>query len=746
MASQQQHNNRIIFSFYFIAALIFTFFLWSQDGNPFRYDWDWPIFNMKEFWTGLSINSQVAGGLIAAVSRNATLLFGLPGLINVPPAWCLKFFIVIIHTAAGYGFYLLVSSRIKNKLVAIAGGLFYAFTPYVFIRTIVGFIFSLLAYAVLPYFLNLYLITKKQTWQYAIPGLLLSLIFAQVQAGLLTLLFIGLYSTISSIANRDYKLQLKNFFSTLFFWILSAMPWIIMVLAKSKDNSFPPANGHEATTLSFIASLPHSLRMMLMTTDHHITYEYFAPLAHNRFVVAGYLLFYIVGLCALFAKINRKLVLTAIITLVVILPFFTGPIGHFGSFYTWVYDHFPPIAIFRETYHFQFIIAFVAVLLFTLGSDVLYSFIGRYIKVKTLAVCTKIIILLSAVPLIYQYFTFNYAGYLSLQPPPKPYYALNQYLKNNPSTCQKIYYPPGLGFISFTNDKLASRGASNSDLFASAIGLPYLDQGASVLNFAKDDTYYRNEVISQFYEKDDGGEFVHLLNEGSIDCVVARTDIVTQYHNASNLGREQDSTIKEKWLNTDYLGLIIAKKGLKEIVNFDNTIYIFKPGSDTQSSIINTNNVVESLPNTQNLIPKIYLPLTSWANNYFYYKDGWSRGRYDFWRKHLFTRLRQDFIYTDKTGTVLSGNISERGKYELWVRYLTGGTTGEVKLRIIRLGDNSESRQENYELRMQKEAGEEKFIWNKLGDIELDGKASVEITNIIGENAIADIALVQSST
>jgi hypothetical protein len=729
MIDQTRQRNRLVLCFYLLAAIVLTYPIWSHNGNPFRYDWDWPIFNMREFWSGLSIKNQVAGGLIAAVSRNATLLLGLPGLLNISPTWCLKIFMIFIHTAAGYGFYLFISSRIKNKLVAVISGLLYAFTPYVFIRTIVGFIFSLLAYAVLPYFLNLYLVKDKRLGQYIILGLLLSLIFSQTQAGLLTLLLVGIYALVSSIVNRDFKLQLKSFFLTILFWLLSVAPWIVIVLIGSKDASLSTPDGHEATTLSFIAALPHSFKRMFMMVDHHITQRIFFGFADSTTVMARYSIFYLVAILSIFSKKNRALVIAGIITIALILPLFQGPVGFFGPVYIWIYNHFSPIAVFRETYHLQFIIAIVAITLFAIGADFIYDWVCQKVRPRLVAILLLVGALGSSLVIIRPYFSFDYFKYLEMQHIPPAYQTLHDTLENT-ETCSRIYYPPGLNFIAFKGVYLAA----NSDLLASAMPIPYLTEGSSVLSLPSADTYYRNELVSQFYEKSDKGEFVTLLAEGKIDCVIVRTDLSSYYFTDSNLAKSKDKDATDKWLNNDLLGLARAKKDLAEVKNIDNTIYIFKPTDNIQDSVPASNSIEPfPKPESRDPSPETLLPLTAWANNYAYYKEGWARGRYDFWHKHLFTQARQDFILTDKPQSAVSGAITQRGNYDLWARYYDGGASGSFQITV-----------DQQPITVHHNAGAEKIIWRQIGSVDIK-QGNIEIVNLDGENAIFDLVIVPAS-
>lgn len=192
---------------------------------------------------------------------------------------------------------------------------------------------------------------------------------------------------------------------------------------------------------------------------------------------------------------------------------------------------------------------------------------------------------------------------------------------------------------------------------------------------------------------------------------------------------ETDKTILDKWNNKDLLGLAESKKGLKLEKQFGDRIFIFK--IDQNAKIKDQNEIQNpNIQTIQQFSNSTMLPITSWASEFDKYKDGWSRGRYDFWRKHLFTRLRQDFIYTTKNGAVLSHQAGEDLAGELVVRYLDGGTAGSFEIKI-----------QDAKYKIEKNTGEEKFVVKNLGKISVKKDGTVKITNISGENAIADIIL-----
>ena len=731
---------------YLLISIILLFPILRQDGIPFKYDWSWPLFDLRDFWRQLLDSSS--NGLLAVLGKYPTAILGS---LPFPPSLGVKFFLIVIHTLAGYGFYLFILKRVDNKLAAFVAGIVYAFSPYIFIRTIVGFIYSLIAYAVLPWLILVYSKKQKRFWHFLLAGFLLSIIFAQIQAGILTVLLLIVNLFVVLILRVGFKKRLSEFIFVLVAFFVVNLPWLILYLLKSKTIAIP--SGGAATTLNFIASLPHSFRNIFMLSDHHITSGFFYPLAHNKFFLAGFALVWLVAFCAIFSKKNRELILTLIISSLLVLPFVKGPTGIFGQFYIWFYNHFPQIAVFRETYHFEFLYAISLCVLFAFGLDWIWQKINSWqsavsgqrlktnnfqsnskklqtanCKLQTanlLRIGAKTLFAGSAIFIIAPYLTFDYAGYLKMQKIPSGYFKLNEFFEENKDYCNKIYYPPGTGFLYFKGDQ--TPGASNFDVIASSFGISYLTDGMSVLNLPNKEMFYRNELVSQFYEQKDSGEFVNLLSEGSIDCVVLRLDTESKYFEASNLWREKDSKIYKKWMNPDMLSLAKNKQGLVLDKQFGENIYIFKSVSSQQSAVSSQ----DQADNTANRQPLTYLPITDWANNYAYYKDGWSRGRYDFWRKHLFTQLRQDFIYTDKQDSHLTAKIDQRGLYEVWTRYLTGGTPGSFQLQIT-----------NHKSQITKDPGEEKFTWRKLGDVDIaDGK--IEITNISGENAIADIVLIK---
>lgn len=724
---------------YLSIAVLFIIPPLYYNDNPFRYDWWWPFFDLRSFWSNLVSGSET--GIIAIFSKNIALILGLFGLININTAIFFKILLILIHFIAGYGFFIFIRKRISSDLIAFIAGVIYAFTPYIFIRTIVGFIFSLIAYAILPLFLHLLLdIRFKKWWHYPLLGLLLTMIFAQIQAGLLTTLFLFVYSIISFIYKKG-KLIIYDIILIYLFVPIVNLPWIIIFFLNK--NSATIVAGNTATTLGYIKAMPHSLRNIVMLSDHQITHDFFYALAREPFFLIGFLLVMLVSFFSLFNSKNRILVISAVVSSALIIPFTVGPNFIFSTFYDWFFRHFPQIAVFRETYHLQFLLAFSFCLLFVFGLDWLWQNINNLklsrwqssqsrFKIQN----SKVELLFKTVPkilfagcalfIIAPYLTFDYAGYLKLQKIPTQYWELNRYFKDNPGICKKIYYPPGLGFVYFKGDQTPD--ASNSDILAASINIPYLDDGTTYSYLPNDERYFRNELVSQFFELQDNGEFGQLLREGKVDCLVVRADIDTKFFQATNLWREQDSQIYQKWMNQDMLTLAKNKRGLVLKKQFGENIYIYK----LQTYVSKTQNLTSQTAFQQfdnSIIEQ--LPITDWAIDYIYYKEGWSRGRYDFWRKHLFTQLRQDFIYTDKQDSRLTAKIDQRGLYEVWTRHLTGGQSGNFKFQVS-----------NFKFEAQKDLGEEKFVWKKLGDTDItDGK--IEITNVSGENAIADIVLIK---
>lgn len=720
---------------FLIVTIIFLFPTLRVSGTPFKYDWYWPLFNLREYWHNLFYFGET--GILSIFGKPFNLLMGLPALIGMSPIVYFKIYLMSVHLLSALGMYNFLKKRVKNSLLAVIGGIIYAFSPYIFIRTILGYSGALVSYAVVPWALICIFDRDLSKWKnFMLSGFLFVMIFFQVQNGLIFLMFIFVKIVVDLALKNSKSVRTAGLF--VLSGLVLCLPWIVIYFFQ-KHSAAAIVSGNSATTLGYIEMLPHSYRNLLMLSDHQITTGYFYPLAQWSIYLMAFLFIYLLVGLSLFDKKQRGLIWPLFLVSLFVVPLYKGPAGLFGGFYRWLFSHFPLVAVFRETYHFEFIFVLMVCVLFILGADKILIFIRtRAAKISLIGYFVAVIIIISsATAIIYPYFTFNYAGYFSLQNFPPEYSGLHNYLDNNPSLCQKIYYPPGLGFPYFYGDQTPD--ASNSDTVAISLGVLRLDDGTTYSYLPNTERFFRNELVSQFYEINDSGQFVSLLNEGSINCIIVRTDLGTKYKDASNLGKETDPAIISKWENTDLLGLARSKQGLNEVKSFGNNIYIFKQNKQTkpEPDFLNLkldktgNNIADQFAYRLPLTA-YSLPLTDWATDFVYYKDGWSRGRYDFWRKLLFTELRQDFVYTDKPDSVLSGKIAQSGSYEIWTRYLTGGAAGEINLEFT-----------NLEFKIQKDIGAEKFVWKKLGDVDVKKGDSVDIKNISGENAIADLVLVK---
>ncbi|MEK9155683.1 MAG: hypothetical protein AAB360_00065 [Patescibacteria group bacterium] len=724
----------IAVSLLMLAVLVLSHL--RSDGLPLRYDWDWPLLDMRNLWR--EFGDFRAGNPFDFASKNGLILLAPLGLFR--PEFSFALFLILLHALAAAGFFLFAKSQGVNRLAATISALVYAFNPYLFVRTIVGFRWSLLAFAALPFFLHLYFNIKKKNWRHYLGlGFLYSLVFAQVQAGLLLTLFLMINLLVAAGRRRE------RFFNLIFSWsalVLFLLPWF--VLSLSYDQGAEQIRAVAVTTLEYMRMMPHSAGNFLNFSDHQITHNFFYALSHDPRYLFGLAVFWLAALFGLGNRPRRELALTSILTLISVAPFPKGPSGPLGPIFVALFERIPALGIFREIYHLQFIVAAAAIILFAFGLDYLFACLSAF-SLRPLASGLKTLLAGSALFIIAPYLTFDYAGYLPLTKVPAEYRELKNYLADS-GVCQKAYYPPGLGFVYFKDERAEFRDAANSDLLALALGVPRLDDGATFSFLPTAERFYRNELVSQFYEKHDQGEFASLLAEGGVDCVILRLDTESRFAQASNLWRETDPVIVKKWNQTDLLALVRSKEGLVETKRFGENIHIFKFQNPNNKSQINSNDRITKIGNSArgqwgNKAIK-QLPITEWARGFAYYEDGWSRGRYDFWRKHLFTQLRQDFIYTDKPESVLSGKATESGSYELWIRHLVGGSSGSFQFSVFRpAGDHPKGDK----FQVDKDVGVEKFVWRKLGDIDIKADDEIKIINVAGENAIADIVFVSKT-
>lgn len=701
------------FVIYLFLTVVMLFPYLFFGGVPFKYDWTWPWFDFR-IMMGTLLNTLT--GLPDTMNRTPFFLFYLTGYLVRNPDIFFRIFLISVFTFSQYGMNIFLRDLTKNKMLSFLGGFFYGFSPFIFIRLVVGFSGTLIAYTFAPYFLFCYF-QKAKNWKfYLITGSLLAMIFAQIQVGFLMAGFIFLHSLFLLIQkNPEVKLNIKKLFIVALVCVTYFVFWFIIL--KISGGHTELHQGKEFTTLNTIASMPRSYKNIITLSDHHITFYYFSKLIDKRLFLLPFIILWGFAGLAVFDKSKRNIVIPSIVLLILTSPFLKGPSGLFGGFYTWAYNHIPYMSLFRETYHFQFIWTLILIITSIVGID--YG-IKKWDRCRVMFI---LIVPFIAFGFTYPFITYAYNDFLKPIKVQADYQQLYKDLSQK-KICSFAYYPPGLGFDKLKIDPTPN--ASNSDNIAFSLGIPYLDDGSSVLNLPTEDRYFRNELVSQFYETKDDGTFVSLLLEKKIDCVIVRNDVISLYNDASSLHLENDKIVRQKWLNQNYIKLLNSKKGLQLVKRYGNDIYIYKPNKSIRRHKIIYNRI-EPLP----IGDKILLPITDWAYNFAYYEDGWSRGRYDFWRKMLFSQLRQDFIYTDKKGSKVVGKVAQRGSYELWARYLTGGTAGNVEIKMS-----------NDKFTIIKDPGEERFMVKKLGDVNItDGKVIIE--NVQGENAIADLFLVE---
>jgi hypothetical protein len=707
---------------YTVVSIILLWPVMKSTGLPFKYDWNWPLFDLNSFSKQLFDFTNLS--IVSVFSKYSDLFLSIFGLVFRNPLFGLKIYLLLITVAAAYGFHLFIKSKIDNKALAMIAPIFYAFTPYLFIRIIVGFQTSQIAYAALPFFYYFYFRKEKcNTKEMLFATIPLLFVFAQSQAGFLVSLTIFI-SLLVSIIYKTFGNELKKVGTLVGWFLLFNLPWLI-VLATRKA-SITVSSGGSVTTLNSIGNLPHSLRNVLMLSDHHITRDFFYALAREKSIIIGFCLILLAALISIFNKRLRRYFLIFAISALIILPFTIGPTGKFTSIFTWTYNHFPVLALFRETYHFEFLLSFALITLFGIGADFLIKrFSVKYFRSEAIFIGLGLFI-------IAPFLTFDFAGYLPLTKLSAAYGDFNNYVRTNNDFCQKAYYPPNMGFVYFKND--SSRDAVNSDLLAKFTDIPHISEGSSVLNVASDEMFERNILTSIYLNRQDNGEFATVFDNIGLDCVVVRRSLDTKYDQVSNLWQEPDREIRGKWLQSDMLSLMETKIGFSMEKSFEDEIFVYKRTSEKFSNPaylqLLYGKVGDEASSKFQGSKYIALDLPGAANRFDYYKDGWSRGRYAFWRKEMFAALMQDFIYTD-TSSSLTMNTDLSGRYSLFIRYLNGGSSGKMEINVS-----------GKQFEITKSYGEEKFAWKELGDMVLD-KSPFEIKNISGENAIADLVLVK---
>lgn len=520
---------------------------WSEPFLNLKYDWGYALFDWLNSWQGSlnSWNDWFLGGSIVVNSGwlVAVILVIFSNLTHLAITPVMAMLLTAILVAAAVGMAVLLRARGVRWWIAIALGVLYALAPMMWIRIVIGFVNYLLAAALAPWFVWLWeraVLAKKIQAEWLVALILAALISSQPQF----VMMVGLLLTLDLIfAPKAYRQRgFKLAIATVAMLGVTHAPWLVLlfhdgVSAVSETSSL-------AGSLSTIQAIPHSALRTLFGADHHITYQVIDQLMTNRGYAAASI--GLVGLALLSVVIVRRqrVVKGLIVALAIGWLMGLGPQVPTGQVFIWIYQHLPFNNIFREVYHWSWLITFALISLAGLSLEV----IARYVRAVPALLITSLMVVFWVGPWLrgdfYSYITplTLPAGYQSIAIPASE--ALN--------ITNRSLFLPSMGFMVFRDDK--TPGAVNSDIYSFSTNRSQPPFTTSLLDFPTRAQELRNATVMAL-RTSTAGNFKGYLDAMAVDTIFDRPTLKTKFTELFTLPKSRLEQVKD-WQDLRYAPLL----------------------------------------------------------------------------------------------------------------------------------------------------------------------------------------------
>lgn len=758
MNSKQSIISRFVLPW--VIYLLLTLGLagyWLKTGDlNLKYDWGFSLYDWQNTWRGAvsSWSDQFMGDahVINSGWLLAFLISSFGTLFHLVPTILLPTLVIALHVLSGMGMYQLLSSRGVSYWAAILGGVIYSFSPLVFIRSIIGFVFYLIAFAFSPWFIRYW-------WEYTagnsrrklfLAAVLLSLISAQLQFVFMLLLFV----IVDFIITKDKLYRVRSVKGTallLLTLFIVHLPWLQLLLWGGASVTDRNALG---SSLSVIDSLPHSTLRTLFGADHHILFATFDNLLAYRPYVVSSLLLLLLALIAVLIKSTKETKLFFIL-LAIAWPLALGTQVPTQAYYQFIYNYLPFSNVFREVYHWAFLITIsLSVLIaFTL------SFVGERIKQTPYIMFGWMTFSL----LLITYWTMPYwsgqaDNYVATHNTPEGYSQIAFTGDNQPDRLQRSLFLPPLGFIKYKDDN--NPGATNTDTIATSTNLAQMPYQSSLLDFPTDAQALRNNVVMSILGATDQ-DIAALLRAAAVNQIITRPDLESEFKELFEIPYNEDPYTA--WKDPNYDDLLSQKSGISlhtkyegvNVYQVDEPAQIISLGENpvlagNDWSYLATNNGdavffinditldgdITSLPKIGAIEDYIAAKIQPWellgtAAIDFKTKasDGWIRSNAAWWMAGELVKTKENYIYTTSNNSLKIHNSFSSVEYVPLIKYLVSEGGESIAISVNDYQQSISTK------------GQMGWRWEELEPVTLSGENIIKIDNE-GEAGLAQLIFV----
>lgn len=371
-------KNIIVFLlFIFLAAIAYRIVIITP--GLVGHNWDWNIPYFPEYlqntvklsfytWRNLSFGQS---NILYLPQGPVVNIFMLPGFFGITGDYIAKIFILLSSILSGYFMFLLLKDILagenhkKIEFPAFIGGLFYAFSPFLFAELISGAFTQILSYAFAP--LALYFLRKTLLRRTAINLFASVILISVLTTSLQILIFVSGLIFIYGLFQENKKRYYLNFFIIYLVYFLFNFYWIAPTLIGIKSEMNYDVLKPEFTSFDNVNFAVPSLREIFVGTGYF--HPLFTDSIPNKILPLWYVFTYFlmsaIMLINFFTKKSKES-LFWLTVFMISLVFATGGKEPLGNVVIWLYQNFPLMSLFRSAQHF--------IILPTLAISVLIAF------------------------------------------------------------------------------------------------------------------------------------------------------------------------------------------------------------------------------------------------------------------------------------------------------------------------------------------------------------------------------------
>ncbi len=363
---------------FYLALSLYIWWPFFVSGQliGFRADWALDGISINQLWQNLS-SAWNRGGFGQPINYATSSLISLITLIGgklISIFYFQRVYLFALLAIAGIASFYLARRLQLPRSIAFITSLFYVLTPVVSNKFVAGHLSYILAYALAPVIVGLFLKGEKRKLfcpAILIAGLIYALSGAQIQFFVMDIILLFFFAI---FYRKDWKTALGQIGIIVLIAIAIHLYWLIPLFFQ---NGQIGELSRQAATFSWLKGSSIRLNDALRLTGYFYDPGSTPHISSFWQVISALVPVFLVMVGVLSFKSDRNVRLFFLAALFGVF-LATGSYGPLSFVYSWAFAHIPLTTMFREIYHLMFLPAFFYAYLFGFCWLNLYQFVERY--------------------------------------------------------------------------------------------------------------------------------------------------------------------------------------------------------------------------------------------------------------------------------------------------------------------------------------------------------------------------------